>query len=330
MEEPAVVSAVRRYLSENGWHLINNVSGELLGERFIPDIVASKRGKLLSVECKGSIGLEDIAKGIGQCIEHQYYGSNFIYFAVPEDISEQALMMVKNIILLGGKIGLLKVKRNRKVEVILNPKELKLTRELKIMGEKRKQKLAFVRDLRIDELGKILDFALRYKGKYRNKKELEKILLKNKNKIFVGRKSISMKSVLNALITPSNLGLIDGFGNLTEEGEALRELYISDRGKYKEALAAYLLINGNWIELLQIVEEGRLKMREKLATLAELLEKHKLIDESMDKMDYAKRISSQYFKWLADLGIIKREKDNLYIDWPYVIQILSGKLNLNI
>jgi hypothetical protein len=330
MDEPAVVDAVKKYLSNNGWRLVNNVPGKIGNERFIPDIVAYKRGKILSVECKGSLDLEGVTKGVGQCIQHQYYGSNFIYLAVPEDISKQAQMMIKNITLSGGKIGLLAVKRSHKVDLVIKPKELKLTKELKRLGKNRRQKLAFVRDLKVDELGGILEFASQHKGEYKNKKELEDLLLKNKTKIFPKRKSISHKSILNALITPTNLGLMDEFGNLTDEGETLKDSHKISIEKYKEDLSAYLLINGNWMALLQIIEEGKLKVKGDINKLADLIEKHELIDEGMSKTDYARRVSSQYFKWLKDLDIIKIENGTLHVDWIYVIKVLSSKVNLNI
>ena len=329
MEEPTVVTAVRRYLSNGGWHLLNVITGKIGNNEFRPDIFAHKKGKNLSVECKGSVELDEILRGIGQCIEHQYYGSDIVYFAVPEDKKEVAKLLLKNIIILGGKIGLLVVKRNREVYIEIKPKELKLTKELKRSGKQRRQKLAFVRDLRIEELGKILEFASQHKQEYKNKMELATLLLKNKKKIFTKRKSVSIKSSLNALITPTNLGLMDNLGNLTDEGEALRESYENNISHYKDDLSAYLLINGNWLELLRTIEEGKLKANGDVDKLANLLEKYELVDEDMNKFDYAKRVNSQYFKWLKELGIIKIENNILKVDWVAATKSLSGKINLN-
>jgi len=330
MEEPTVVAVVKRYLSDNGWHLLNVITGKVGDNEFRPDIFAYKKGENLSVECKGSVELDEILRGVGQCIEHQYYGSNIIYFAVPEDKKEVAKLLLKNVIILGGKIGLLVVKRNHKVDIEIKAKELKLSKELKISGKQRRQKLAFVRDLRVEELGKILEFASQHKQEYKNKKELATLLLKNKEKIFTKRKSVSFKSSLNALITPTNLGLMDNFGNLTDEGEALRESYEDNASRYKDDLSAYLLINGNWLELLRTIEEGKLKAKGDIDKLANLLEKYELIEEDMNKFDYAKRVSSQYFKWLKELGLIKIENNILQVDWIATTKSLSGKINLNI
>jgi len=330
MEEPTVVAVVKRYLSDNGWHLLNVITGKMGDNEFRPDIFAYKKGENLSVECKGSVELDEILRGVGQCIEHQYYGSNIIYFAVPEDKKEVAKLLLKNVIILGGKIGLLVVKRNHKVDIEIKAKELKLSKELKISGKQRRQKLAFVRDLRVEELGKILEFASQHKQEYKNKKELATLLLKNKEKIFTKRKSVSFKSSLNALITPTNLGLMDNFGNLTDEGEALRESYEDNASRYKDDLSAYLLINGNWLELLRTIEEGKLKAKGDIDKLANLLEKYELIEEDMNKFDYAKRVSSQYFKWLKELGLIKIENNILQVDWIATTKSLSGKINLNI
>lgn len=124
MKESTIVSSVKNYLIDNGWHLMPNIAGKIKGQGFRPDIVAKKAGKRLSVECKGDVDLNELSKGIGQCIQHQYYGSNIIYLAVPEAISEQSKLMLKTLTLSKGKIGLFAIGPNKEVRVVLNKKEI--------------------------------------------------------------------------------------------------------------------------------------------------------------------------------------------------------------
>ena len=81
----------------------------------------------MTVECKGSVELGELVKGIGQCIAHSYYGNNIVCFAIPEDKKEQAILLVNKISVAGGKIGLFVVKKDG-AHLSRNWKELTPTR----------------------------------------------------------------------------------------------------------------------------------------------------------------------------------------------------------
>jgi hypothetical protein len=338
MEEPEVVKCVKNYLKREGWIVQNTIqAGHLQDEQYIPDILAIKQGKILVAEAKGSVSLATIITGVGQCIADTLYGGNIVCYAVPEDIAFKARSLIKNIVIgNGGRIGLFVVKKNG--EVILDPswKELKLTKSLQNLGRSRLTKLTFVRDLKIYELGEILKIAFDYRTKYTNQQELAKILVSKKNIAFKNRTSISKKSAINALITVVNLGLIDSNSQLTSDGLGLRNLFIEDKEKYKDQLAFLLLTKGNWLVLLQVLEELKpiIISKPKLFTRYTNLVVDKLIEigileKEIAREDMARKIRSNHIRWLIDLEIITKwdnKTKQVEINWSKVCRILRSGL----
>lgn len=338
MEEREVVKYVKNYLKKEGWVVQSTIqAGNLEDEQYIPDILAIKQGKILVADAKGSVSLGAIIAGVGQCIADTLYGGSIVCYAVPEDVAFKARTLIKNIIIGdGGRIGLFVVKKNG--EVFLDPlwKELKLTKSLQDLGKSRLTKLTFVRDLKIDELGEILKIAFDFRTKYKNQQELAQILVSNKNIAFKNRISISKKSAINALITVVNLGLIDSNSQLTSDGLGLRNLFIEDKEKYKDQLAFLLLTKGNWLVLLQVLEE----LKPEIAKNPQLFSKYtnlivnklienRILDKKIVKEDMAIRIRSNHIRWLMDLWIITKwnnKTKQVEINWSKVCRVLRSGL----
>jgi len=187
-------------------------------------------------------------------------------------------------------------------------------------------KIAFVRDLKIDELGRLLKTAYKNKSKYSSRVVLARILLKNKKYVFPKRRSVSYKSVTNAFVTPSNLNLIDNNGNLTEDGFKLEKLFSKNYSKYKFYLASLLLKKGNWILIIKSIETMQKKKINVLTHLRDLVReliKRNVLEPGIDVYDMGIRIKSNHIRWLDELGVIKINNGKIKLNNKMIIQIMK-------
>jgi len=187
-------------------------------------------------------------------------------------------------------------------------------------------KIAFVRDLKIDELGCLLKVAYKNKSKYNSRVGLAKILLKNKKHVFPRRRSVSYKCVTNAFVTPSNLNLIDNNGKLTEDGFELEELFSKNYSKYKFYLASLLLKKGNWIVIIKSIETLQRKKINVLIHLRDLVRdliKRGVLESGIDVYDMGIRIKSNHIKWLDELGVISIDNGKIKLNNKMIIQIMK-------
>lgn len=173
------------------------------------------------------------------------------------------------------------------------------------LKERRITQIAYVRDLKPDELAKIMIFVKQVEGKFSTKKELFEKYLEPQFKEITGRSPSPrtlFKYVRNFQITINALGLWDKKGMLTIEGEKLARFYSKDKEKYKDYLGWLVLSRGGWSrivsELDNIYKGGqKIKSNQHLCSI---------LSKKLRKEGYIKGIWNFYdnIKWLIYLGIL--------------------------
>jgi hypothetical protein len=128
---------------------------------------------------------------------------------------------------------------------------------LKKTAKDRKLKMVYIRDTTIDDVGKILVFADENEGKYVGRQKFH-TLLQEHFKYKRGVESLSVSTLHNPQnwdITFIHLGLLDDGMRITEDGTELAHYYKKDRQKFKSRLAWLVLVRGNAVELLHLLDE---------------------------------------------------------------------------
>ena len=345
MKHEEVVEKVKEYLSKKQW-----IIKEVPVTEVTPDIVAIKppagselvtdegQVTVLSVEAKkDEDSLRELMTGIGQCISHVGYPSDRVYLALPEERVKDVIQYVG----LVGFIGILAVKKSGEVSEVLPAKQTPKILAKDIARERRTAlltKLVFVRDIIPEELGRILIFLNEKIGKYNNRKEFLDLLYKDFDKVSITHegkprrlkpKAKKYFVYRNYPIAFSHLGLWDSNANLTGEGMKLLHYFTTDKNRFLIRLAWLLFMYGNWLDLLRLINQVQIELRDKKVKknefeeiLAKELYKHKFCI-SVEAM---LRDLKDEFEWLKDLKIIKswnREKGEFEIDWNRVLDIMS-------
>jgi hypothetical protein len=191
------------------------------------------------------------------------------------------------------------------------------------------KKLTFVRDLKIAELKNILNLMI--KIKYKNRQEFNKLLFKKRKIIFPTRKSISKKSAGNALITISNLELVDKNFKLNSRGNKLAMAAKNNQSKFYRYLANTLLFVGNWVSIINSINKIEKKDVNPLKALRELVRNLisiGAIESGVNVNDMAMRIRGNHIKWLEELGLIKINENGVEIN-KKMLKLIKNNTKMN-
>jgi len=331
MKEEHVVSYFKNFLRQEGWKIDNVISATNLESTnfgYIPDVLAHKGNDILVGEAKGSEGLRELQTAVGQAITYYYSGGNIIVVVVPQDLEKAAKLLLQPISFpKGGKIGLYVVDEQGKVREEISYKRLLLTEELKEKGKERLTRIAFIRDLTVLELKRLLEKIYPIQRKYNSGTDLfRKLSRKDKDHIFKERKTtggLSPKSFTNVLITTNNLGLTEN-GILTPLGNSFALSAINESFEnFKLRLLNLLLTTGNFLTLLReiefLIETKGNSLNESLTPAVKTLKRRKVLKIN-DVDDYVGRLKDNQLKWLAEMNVLTPENK---IKWHVVCDALS-------
>lgn len=333
MKEDVVVSHFKNYLQKEKWQIENTIPSAHLNNSafsYIPDILAHKGEDILVGEAKGSEGLRELQTAIGQAITYRHYGANIIVVIVPDDFGNVAKDILLPINFVdNGKIGLYVVENSGRVREEIAYKRITLSKSEKEKGKEKLSTLAFIRDLRVKELKRLIEKIYLLKRKYHSGVELYHTLsIKDKDYIFSDRSTkgkLTQRSFTNTLITTNNIGLTEN-GKLTPLGISLALTIRNDSDeKFRLQLLSLLLKKGNYLQILRelifITEIRKISFDKALPKVVEKLKKRKLLTEKIVSIeDYTSRMKQNQLKWLQELDVIT--KDNK-INWHLVCDALS-------
>jgi hypothetical protein len=338
MEEPFVVQKVKDYLKRQGWRVFSKVEPkDICGQKIIPDVVAQKgeSGDILCVEAKGSLPLHNLMQGIGQAIAYTYYGANIICFAAPSDVEEESLRLVKPITLAkNGKMGLFIVKNDGSVDLKINYKRFDRLTGIRVTTIT--EKLMYVADLKVKEIGQILNFAYKNRGNYESSTEFMKLIMEYAKEVLPGREfktEFNKKKMLNNFfITFNHLDLWDHNYHLNKRGDGLRLLFNSNFDEFKDKIGFIILTEGNWLGLINILYDlSQNKYKSMDEYYKELVKE--MINKNFQKPTeniegLSKKMSDRYFRFLKTLDFVESDrKNNRYlIKWNNVIRVLRTGL----
>lgn len=333
MKEDVVVNHFKNFLQKEKWQIESAIPPAHLSNSaysYIPDILAHKGEDILVGEAKGSEGLRELQTAIGQAITYRHYGANIIVVIVPEDFGEVAKDILQPINFAdNGKIGLYVVDNSGKVREEIAYKRINLTDPEKKKGKEKLSSLTFIRDLRVNELKRLIEKIYLLKRKYYSGVELYYTLSqKDKDYIFSDRKTkgnLTKRSFTNTLITTNNIGLTEN-GKLTPLGISLALTIRNDSDeKFRLQLLSLLLKKGNYLqilrELIYYTDIMNYDFNEALPKVVKKLKKRKLLTERIENIgDYTSRMKQNQLKWLHELDIITNDNK---INWHLVCDALS-------
>lgn len=220
-----------------------------------PDLrVQFKDGCLVLVECKPSnADGREYLTGYGQALAYLVY-SDFSYLAIPKIEME----MFKKYFWFDS-LGLLSIE-DYKVNELREPKKSKVI----IFKEKpRVRGYAYYRDLRPDEIYKLLNIIqiTNYKRGYKEESDRISKVRDNMWKQVTRMRDISSEKqkdawLLNITLLLRDLNLITSDCHLTNDGVSLLKTGNISLGEpYMNKLAKQFLINGNFIDVLTVMQE---------------------------------------------------------------------------
>lgn len=333
MKEAVVVTYFKKYLLDKGWGVESIVPPAYIDKTnfgYIPDVLAHKGEDILIAEAKGSEGLRELQTAVGQAVSYYRYGGNIIVIVIPETLQEAMKNILENICFENsGKIGLFVVSNEGKVKEEIAYKRINLSPGQAQKGKEKIRNLTFIRDLKLNELKRLIQKTHSLKKNYNSGKELYSLLgKKGRDFIFKDRKtrgSLTEKSFSNALITTNNLGITEN-GRLTSLGISLALEVHSDK-VFSLRLIQLLLFNGHFVYILREYENLKNNTAEKvnldhhsLTQIVHNLNKKNLLKESIKNIDdYVKRMKSNQIQWLKDLKVIDQ---NDKINWTIVCDAL--------
>lgn len=333
MKEDLVVNHFKNYLQNEKWQIENVIPAAHLDNSsfsYIPDILAHKGEDILVGEAKGSEGLREIQTAIGQAITYRHYGANIIVVVVPDDYCEITKSILQPINFAdNGKIGLFVVENSGKVREEIAYKRVTLSISEKKKGKEKLSSLAFIRDLRVQELKRLIEKIYLLKRKYYSGVELYNTLSREeKDYIFSSRRTkgkLTQRSFTNALITTNNIGLTEN-GKLTPIGISLALTIRNESDeKFRLQLLNLLLKKGNYLQILRelifYTEKRNYSFDKALPEVVKKLKKRKLLTEKIVSIkDYTSRMKQNQLKWLLELGVITGDHK---INWYLVCDALS-------
>lgn len=326
MEEPDVKNSIINYLDKNRWHIHSKIKPTYIqGIRIIPDIVADKEEDLMAIECKGSLELDGLISGIGQCISYTNYGSNIVCFAIPKDREKFVLELINNFNLhRSGKVGLFIVDEDNSVNIRIPYKSFKLPSKISRIKKIILEKLAYVADIKIEDIGIILNFAYKNHGNYEDSREFSKLIKQNKLKLF--SKALTPRMISNFMITFNNLRLWDVNYKLNEEGNKLRILFNKKKKDFKSRLAYLLLIEGNWIALLSIMERlskknFKKKKNYRLALACSLI-KNNFHPPTKKIKGLSEKMWDRFLRFLEEFNFVRWDNKTYILDWENIVKVI--------
>lgn len=266
-----------------------------------PDIyLEDDRTRIYSIECKGSYdNMREYITGIGQVVSYLSF-SNFSYLAIPEERVRDLEIFITI-----DKIGLISV--SNQVSIVKKAKFNTLKPKPKIL-----RGYAYYRDLKLDEIKEILKVI----NNSPQSKIEQKIwdYLRKKRKIRTSKNSW----MLNIKLFLRDLNIVDNNFKLTRTGYDLL-LSTEDEHSFKQKIKFLLLNEGNFKEIVLIIDEERKKLLTdfRVEELKELVAM-RLEDEKLSRsQESAKRDLNDIFRILKDLEILDR---NYFINWKNVLK----------
>jgi len=317
------------------WFKLNpkvNLVSKGLGDFPNPDLrVQFKDGSLALVECKPSnaVGREYLT-GYGQALAYLVY-SDFSYLAIPKiemDMFKKYFWY--------GSLGLVSVIDN-KIDLLRKAEKSKVT----ISKEKpRVRGYAYYRDLRPSEIFYLLDTiqVANYSKKYKTAQErIDSV----RDKIWDGIKSIrdigseiqKNSQLLNIKLLFRDIGLITEDYFLTNDGTSLLKIGSTTLDEpYLNKLAKQFLINGNFIDILTIIQKlndtytGFQRVNEFLEKLESEIVKEKLATKKTNVIRDLQDIP----RILRDLNLLSEWKKvglvyRININWKKVLSIIRER-----
>lgn len=328
MEEPEVVNSIKDHLKKEKWFIHNKIKpGHIHGQKFFPDIVAeSKEKDLLVVECKGSLDLNGLMGGIGQCVTYGTYGANLIYFGIPYDKEKEGIELLNHINIHNkGKIGLFIVNKDNTTKHIIQAKKFKLPKQYQALKGILLEKLVYIADMKIEQLGAILDFAYNKQGKYEKSTEFVKLIEDSKATVFPGV-GLTHRMITNFMVTINHLSLWDTNYVLNEEGRRLRDMFKKSKEDFKKRLSYLFLTDGNWLSLLRIMhilsKDNYPKLQIYNENLVKELIKENYLPKSNNVSGLAKKMGDRYHRFLKDFEFIEKSNNKYIIRWDNIVNIL--------
>jgi hypothetical protein len=192
----------------------------------------------------------------------------------------------------------------------------------------RKLNMVYIRDTTIDDVGKILAFAEENKDKYVGRSKFHGALheyFKNR----VGADALSLSTLHNPQnwdITFIHLGLLGDGMKITQDGAELAQYWLKDRSKFKSRLAWLVLVRGNSLELLRLLDE--VQQKTEFGTSSELKSElvRKMIEKGLCSTEASgwKAIENT-LRWIMKFDLILWDKSmkRYFIYWKKIKELVE-------
>jgi hypothetical protein len=176
----------------------------------------------------------------------------------------------------------------------------------------RKLNMVYIRDTTIEDVGKILAFAEENKDKYAGRQKFHKILLEHfKDK--VGARALSLSTLHNPQnwdITFIHLELLDDCMRITQDGSELAHYWLKDRAKFKSRLAWLVLVRGNAVQLLDLLDEVQRKSAPQNASELKSILVKKMIEIGLCSTEGSgQKAIENTLRWLNRFDLITWDKN---------------------
>lgn len=257
------------------------------------------------VECKGSVDLGELAKGIGQCYQYNYQKSlnrkavgAEVILSIPKDRNDL--------------LDLLKIPEGIKIYLVDENGDLfeRVKRKIgKPSIELQLPQTFYIRDIELDHIKYLIqliyDLGIKSSGKL-SVKEIEKEVKKHRPQIAA--------SGYNHLITIRALGLINSQNKLTPEGYHILGLIEKSNVAFQKEMCKYFycfiinVINA----ILIIAKERKQKLDSIKCTNSEIADKICSIWGDRVRFMYDPRTISTVIRILKELGVLKVKREGRY------------------
>lgn len=192
----------------------------------------------------------------------------------------------------------------------------------------RKLKMVYIRDTTIDDIGKLLAFAQDNKDKYGSRRKFHG-LLQTYFKQKKGAEAISLSSLHNPQnwnITFIHLGLLDDKMKITEDGTELAHYWRKDRSKFRSRLAWLVLVRGNAIELLRLLEDVQKSCYFETTTELKRMLLSKMMKSGLCATEGSGRKAIENtLRWIKKLDLIywDRSTKRYFIYWKKINELIT-------
>ncbi|MFX0086752.1 MAG: hypothetical protein ACFFAU_13860 [Candidatus Hodarchaeota archaeon] len=318
MEEPDVVRIFEYHLRS-----FKNVSDvrkdqKIISDGLVTDLMSFDiQGKILHIaECKGSVSIGKLAKGIGQAYQYKFQAERNleakdaeIIFVCPKD-SQENLNRLKipkfvKTYLIGGETDI----------VQFNPIRARGSSEIQIRGT------FYIEGFEIKFVEWALKAIINLTNSEKNKLDRDEV---NQEILRVAQEAgeeSSLSDHRNTLITLSNLNIIDNNNFLTPKGYRLYGMLISNYDSYKNELVKHFypfLINIQ-NALIEIAKRNNNNLTEIRCTQKEIGEEVcRIYGREVRYFNNPRRISTM-LKICTEIGMIEQLPGNKY----HLIKLIS-------